>query len=810
MTLRARQSLAREGAVAHIPYSVLASPSVVLTKRGDLLQVFELRGLSFETVGSATVNAWHERLCTVLRNLASPGVALWTHLVRAPCRLVAVDTGAAEFGARLARAYSERLTASTLYANTQYLSVVFRPTFATQGSGVARWFSRDGRRAETSLAENLDACHKLRTLTLASLESFGARALDLSVRPDGRLESETLGFLAQLLNAEQESVPLPRGPLDQHLLMRRLLVGSETLEYRSLAQTRYGAFLGLKEYPTPTWPGMLDALLSLPLSLVLTQSFAFLSRSTAQGVLQRQYNRMRNAADLANSQTQALTQALDELSSNEFALGDHHWSLQVLSPSTSEAITPSAALVRLQDDLATVRGVLADCSILSVREDLALEAAYWAQQPGQFALRPRTAPISTRNFAALAPWHAHPQGLADGNHWGRSMAVLRTSAGGPYHFSLHAAAGPGRALPGDVGHTFLCGPSGSGKTVFVGFVLTLLHGRGVAQVALDKDRGLEILIRALDGIYLSLRSGTPTGLNPLQLEATADNIEFLNQWLRRLLTDGERPLSPRECLDLDQALRGVLALDRAERRLSRLIEYLDPTDADGPYVRLSAWCERTQGERAWAFDCPTDEVAPRLSQSPLIGIDVTEFLEHDLVRAPLTLYLLHLIRSLLSGKPFVCWMDEFGRLLADETFRRFSQEGPNTWRKLNGVMCLATQGARDVLASPISRSIVEQTPTKIFFPNPQADRADHIDGLGLTEREYELVSRELPAGSRQFLVKQSGVSVVCELDLTGLTAELAVISGRRESLDQVERLRQSLGGEASAWLDTFMKRDTTK
>jgi len=61
-------------------------------------------------------------------------------------------------------------------------------------------------------------------------------------------------------------------------------------------------------------------------------------------------------------------------------------------------------------------------------------------------------------------------------------------------------------------------------------------------------------------------------------------------------------------------------------------------------------------------------------------------------------------------------MDEFWRLLADPAFANFAKEGPKTWRKLNGVMCLATQGASDVLQSSISRTIVEQTPTKIFFP----------------------------------------------------------------------------------------------
>ena len=70
----------------------------------------------------------------------------------------------------------------------------------------------------------------------------------------------------------------------------------------------------------------------------------------------------------------------------------------------------------------------------------------------------------------------------------------------------------------------------------------------------------------------------------------------------------------------------------------------------------------------------------------------------------MTLYLFHLVRHLLDGRRLVCWMDEFWRLLADAAFENFAKDGPKTWRKLNGVMALATQSASDVLGSPISRT----------------------------------------------------------------------------------------------------------
>jgi type IV secretion system protein VirB4 len=263
-------------------------------------------------------------------------------------------------------------------------------------------------------------------------------------------------------------------------------------------------------------------------------------------------------------------------------------------------------------------------------------------------------------------------------------------------------------------------------------------------------------------------------------------------------------LSMREQADLDQALRGTLALDASARRLSRLVEYLDPTDPEGLYSRLARWCETCRGEYAWVFDNPVDTLAARLSGGSVTGFDVTEFLDHAFTRSPIILYLFHLVRRILDGRRFVCWMDEFWRLLADPAFADFAKDGPKTWRKLNAVMCLATQSASDVLDGPISRTLVEQTPTKIFFPNAAADQREYTEGFGLTQHEFRLLKEQLEPGSRQFLVKQTHHSIVCQLDLREFDAELAVISGRAGQLARMHEIISVMGPDPANWLPRFM------
>jgi type IV secretion system protein VirB4 len=801
-----------------IPYTAHVAPTVVKTAFGDYLQVFRLGGASFETSDDEELNNWHERLNVLWRNVASPCVALWTQVIRrrAGILLPAVEAGpngrsGGSFSRALHAKYRNRLASETLMINEVYLAVVYRPTSGAAtglASKILARAQRDGPRQV--FADAVDACEKLAQTLTASLARYEPELLG-TYRSGNAWCSSLLEYLGLLINGEWQRSPLPNGPINQALATTRLLFGTEAIEYRSPAESRVGAILGVKEYPTPSVVGMLNRLLSAPFTFVLTQSFTFLTKATGQALLQRQYNRMANAGDFAVSQAAELKDALDALTSNEFVMGDHHFSLQVLADveETSDGASGNGRLKPLNDHIALARSVLADTGMLVAREDMALEAAFWAQLPGNFPVRPRKAPITSRNFAAMAPFHNYPTGRATGNHWGEALSVFVTSARSPYHFSLHASdpTDPDGGSRKDTGHTLICGPTGSGKTVLIGFLIAMLERQGVTQVVFDKDRGLEILVRALGGEYLPLKSGVTTGFNPLQLPITPSNVEFLKSWLLTLSagpSQSRRAGTVRETADLDQALRGTLALEPAARRLSRLVEFLDPTDPEGLHARLARWCEGCRGEYAWVFDNARDTVVSRLAGHSVIGFDVTEFLDHPLTRSPITLYLFHLVRQLLDGRRLVCWMDEFWRLLADSAFENFAKDGPKTWRKLNGVMCLATQSPSDVLDSPISRTLVEQTPTKVFFPSADADYREYTQGLGLTEREFKLVKDQLEAGSRMFLVKQSHHSVVCQLDLKGYDAELAVISGRAGEVKRMYQIMAATGPDPAAWLPRFM------
>jgi type IV secretion system protein VirB4 len=766
-------------AEARLPYARHVSANVVALDTGALLACFQLEGASFETADIRDLNDRHAKLNSAWRNLADDRLALWHHLVRREAPVPPPRAFHSDFAGQLDARHRERLSGQRRFINELYISLVLQPRkgVAERAAGLA---ARLGRRPTSP--DTPEAAHKrledaARDLE-ASLGRYAPRRLGLR-EADGLFFSEVAELLRLVLTGEPEAVPLVRGHLGDALYTVRVIFGREVLEMRAPGSQRFAGLLGVKEYPAITRPGLWNGLLATPFPLTASQSFTFLSKTAARTVMERKQNQMLSVGDRARSQIEGLTDALDDLVSNRFVMGEHQASVLIWGE------TPALLASRLS----RARALLADSGLVAAREDLGLEAGFWAQFPGNFAERTRPAAISSRNFSALAPFHAHPSGRPVGNHWGSSVAVFQTAAGSPYHFSFHV---------GDLGHTFVCGPSGSGKTVLQNFLLAQLETLGVQRVFIDKDRGAELFVRSSGGTYLTLRNGEPSGLAPLKaLDFTPANLTFLASWLKALIAPGQSLTAP-EAQAIQAALSALAPMPAARRSISALRALLGQRDPSGLGARLAQWAQG--GALGWVFDNDVDRVD---FENPLSGFDMTHVLDHADVRNPVMLYLFYRLGGLLDGRRLLVDIDEFWKALADDAFRALAQDGLKTWRKQNAVMVFGTQSPADVLRSPIAHSVLEQCATKIFLPNPHASLQDYVEGFGLTRREFELVRDELDPGSRRFLVRQGLNSIIAELDLKGLDDELAILSGRTETVQLLDRLREVHGDDPAAWLPDF-------
>ncbi len=763
--------------IKFIPYTRHVDDTLVALEDGSVMRMYRVDGRPFETSDVLDLNSWHNKLNTAWRSIGDDRVALWTHLVRTATDPVLEGEFHSDFARQLQEEYAAALREKVLYHNEFYVTILVRPS-QMAGDQIMRHFSKP--QAGATIAD------RARTIMADKCRDFESLLADVSPHSlsiyehNGVLFSQPMEVLHFILTGDRTRVPVLDGRLGQALYSSRVVFGREAAEIRLPHTSHYLGMFGVREYVATTRTGQFNSLLTLDFPFVLTQSFAPLVKSVASERFTRKYKQMVSSDDAGVSQAEELLDGVDDLMANRFAMGEHHLSIAVIDDDPR----------RLLERLSIARSAAADTGMVMAREDVALEAAFWAQLPGNFRMRVRPAVINTRNFAGLSPFHTFPAGHKSGNHWGEAVTLLKTRAGSSFWFSFHKA---------DVGHTLIIGPTGGGKTVLQNFLQAQLEKTGARQVFFDKDRGAEIFVRACGGTYLTLRNGEPTGFAPLKgLSATPDNIAFLRQFFRVLVRRENRPFSVAEERMIDDGIDAVMRLPPESRSLSAMREMLGYADAEGVGARLERWC--LGGPLGWAFDGPRDEVS---MAAQFIGFDMTDFLENPEIRTPTMLYLFHRVDELLNGQRVVVDVDEFWKALEDDAFRAFAKDGLKTFRKRNAFMVFGTQSPSDALRSPIASAIIEQSATKILLPNSEARRSDYCDGLGLTEAEYRLIREELTPESRTFLVKQGHTSIVAKLDLGGMSNALKVLSGREETLVAMEEAIAHAGTDPAAWLPHF-------
>jgi type IV secretion system protein VirB4 len=769
----------------HVPFTSHTDARTVRTRNGEYLRSWQIRGIAFETMEPAEVATRHETLNQLVRALGNGDLAFWTHKIRCAVHPVVTGDYGNCFASALADQYAKKLDATGMLANQLFLTIVYRA--AKQGRGQLRP-GLAGPTLDSLIACEERALARLDEVSLqveSTLANYGPVALTTYVSGH-TVNSRILELFGMILNGRWERVPVPNGPIHEGLATVRLLFGAERIEIRGSNFTRYSAILDLKDYPEWSEPGVLNSLLYGDCEFVETQSFSCLEPIEARNYLQRQRNHLLTANDGARSQVSALDGALDQLVGGAFVFGEFHYSLAILGSSLDE----------VSRGLAQARVALLEQGFQSAVIDLVSEAAWFAQLPGNWRFRPRLARLSSRNFCGMSPLHNFATGKSEGNPWGAAVCLLKGPHGGPFYFNFHASEEGcdnfDQKLPGN---TMIIGQTGSGKTVTELFFVSQALKFGPRIVIVDKDRGAEIAVRALGGRYVVLRSGSPTGLNPFHLEPSGRTVSFWEALLRKLLEMSGVFPNPLEAAGIAHAIRTVATFPRAKRSLTTIRQNLVGANTERVFLALGRWCE--PGPLAWVLDNPTHELD--FETGTVIGIDYTELLENAEARTPIVMLLLHLIEAALDGRRFIYVLAEFWKALDDPVFEDFVRNKQKTIRKQNGIGIFDTQSPVDVLASPIARTVVEQTATLIFLPNPRADRDDYVNGFKLSDVEFEII-RSLGESSRMFLVKQNGRSSVAELDLSGIASALDVLSASTDNLQIFDELREQVGEHPEKWL----------
>lgn len=794
-TVAARESISRkEKHISHfIPYKCHWDSNTILTKNNELLQVIKIGGFSFETADDQDLDIKKNIRNSLLKNMASGNIILYFHTIR---KRKPVSTKKQEYAldptvrARddfityLNKEWQKKSSTKESFFNELYVSILYKPDKA--GAAAVEYFIQKLRQKsnqdnwERDMREMKESLDEMSSRVLNTFKDYDAQLLGVKKSTKGYF-CEILEFLGSIVNCGQSSPMLvPYGRIDEYIPTSRLFFGSKTMEARGAYGTRYAGIISILEYGPTTSAGVFDGFLQMPFEFIMTQSFVFANRTIAISKMQLQQNRMIQAEDKAVSQIAEISQALDMAMSGDIGFGEHHLSL----------LCSDSDIKSLENILSMAAVELSNAGIQSVREKVNMEPSYWGQLPGNIDYIIRKATINTLNMSGFASMHNYPLGKITDNHWGEYVTVLDTTSGTPFYFNFHVR---------DVGHTLIIGPTGAGKTVLMNFLCAQAQKFQPRMFFFDKDRGAEIFIKALGGVYTVIDPGQKCNFNPFLLDDNGENRTFLLEWLKILVTSNGETLTADDIRLLGQAIEGNFRLDKKDRKLSNIVPFLG---IDGPGTlagRIAMWHGR--GSYAKIFDNDTDNID--LKKARVFGFEMAELLKDPISLSPVLLYVFHRINISLDGSPTMLVLDEAWALIDNPVFAPKIKDWLKVLRKLNTFVIFATQSVEDAAKSRISDTLIQQTATQIFLPNLKATDT-YRSAFMLSQREYMLIKTTDPS-SRYFLVKQGVNAVVAKLNLSGMDNVVNVLSGRAETVVLLDSIIEKYGADPKNWLPVFYK-----
>ncbi|MCE3232986.1 MAG: transporter [Rickettsiaceae bacterium] len=771
-----------------IPYKYLWNNHTILTKSDDLLQIVKFGGFSFETADDEDVDIRKSIRNLLLKGIGAGQMSLYFHTIRRKKAAFSKDEGhkmPPGFATYIEEEWRDKHKSQQNYVNELYVTIIRRSmkkgVAAVEGVLEKIQQKADKTLWEKSMWESYEELDEMTSRVISTLRDYKPERLGIVQTEDG-IYSEMLEFLGKLVNCGAGGHMLvPMSDISEYLPTERLYFGARAIEARGKRGSRFAGIVSVKEYPQQTSATMLDGFLQMPFELIITQSFSFIDRTSAINSMKIQQGRMIAASDVAVSQVAEISQALDDAMSGTIGFGKHHLTVLCIED------TPKS----LENAVAMAATELGNCGAIPVREKVNLEPAYWAQLPGNDDYAVRKATINTLNLSSFVSLHNYPTGKEKGNHWGDHVTILDTTSGTPFFFNFHVR---------DVGHTTIIGPTGAGKTVMMNFLCAQARKFKCRMFFFDKDRGAEIFIRALGGVFTIIDPSKPCGFNPFALEDTGENRTFLMEWMKHLVTVNGEVVTAEDAMRIEQAIIGNYKLEKKDRNLTNIVPFLGMGGPDSLAGRIAMW--HGHGSHAKVFDNKEDNI--NFEKDLIFGFEMAELLKDKPSLGPVLLYVFHKINLSLKGQPTMIVLDEAWALIDNDVFAPKIKDWLKVLRKLNCFVIFATQSVEDASKSKISDTLIQQTATQIFLPNLKATDVYRTHFM-LSQREFTLIKTTDP-GSRFFLVKQGTDAVVARIDLSGMSNIINILSGRADTVVLLDQIRAEVGNDPDVWMPIFWER----
>jgi len=747
-----------------------AGPEMFLTKTGDAGMVLEVKGVDYECLDQAAIDALTKRLESALR-LFDENYRVYQLLFKhnqetiphSFCGKTIVDTAIrnriAYFTEKaeslfslsiyfvvLCPAMSARRSLTNfileLPSNPRASLADLRARFSSMAS--VRLDSREITRAEAALRQKV--------------ESFRTHVSDfLSVRVLGK--DEAFRVLKRTLNFD--SLKLDNAKRKHDTFLDYYLPESQIECHRSHLRVDdyYVKVLTLKEPSAHTFPLLLKGLLDVRANYHVVTEWKKeepgKTRRNIQAKRRHFHNTKRSFVSQVNlndaapqdtlldgskeSQVRELGKGIEEIELHGNYFG--HFSLTV--------VIYDRELAAIENAAAEFYKIFSVHDAQLYEERYNLLNAFLAAVPGNYAFNLRSLYLLNTNYADLSFLFTLHQGDTRNNHLrSEYLAVLETNHGTPYFLNLHYR---------DVAHSMILGRTGSGKSFLLNFLITNLQKYDPFTFIFDLGGSFESLTRLFGGTYLRVGAESADfSINPFCLPPTKPNLDFLTLFVKVLLGRTFGTLDPATERELYEQIENLYSLDPALRTLDVLANTLPRPLA----YALAKWLRG--GQFGFLFDNPEDTI----SFSRFQCFDFQQMSRYPELLEPLLFYVLHRANEVIANRDIsstfkAFFIDEAWVFLKNPSIRQYVTEALKTWRKHNAAMILSTQSLDELKRSELLDVILESCATKIFLANPDMDQELYRRQFHLNDTEIALIASLLP--KQQFLIKTPELAKVANL-----------------------------------------------
>ncbi len=500
-------------------------------------------------------------------------------------------------------------------------------------------------------------------------------------------------------------------------------------------------------FPNESYPGILDALNSIPSNYRWSTRFLALSTEDAKKILEKTYKHwMQRRFSLAkqiakyfgsgDANATPNLNAVEMADDVQIAMKENDSRTVKYGYYTTTIVISGETEKKVDEDTKEIQKVLSGLGFMSMLEENNAVEAFLGSLPGHGAIyQVHKNLISTANLSDMLPttsvWPGNERNVRLN---GPPLIITRTRGQAQFRFSTHYS---------DVGHSFVIGPSGAGKSTLIALMMAQFFRYPRARVyCFDFKYAAYGICTASFGKHYDILSGhqrltfAPLAniddkaernwaanwlemMISLQLEGTGEALtpgdrELIMDALTTMASDPNRMWTISDFYQQiqSQTIKSAIKYYTAEGPLGDLLDSKENSLEDGRFV---------------VFEMEN-------LMSPTLGKKSV---------APVLDYLFHWIERSLDGSPTMICLDEAWTMLNHDMFKSKIEAWLRTMRSKNAAVVFATQSIADVVKSSIKDVILGQTPTRIYLPNKDA-RSESVRefymSMDLNDREIEILA----------------------------------------------------------------------